>query len=283
MSHGRHGDTKDISLKVHLSTCLDMLYLSNLMYQYGETIEPYVERKLETIDTAEVPRRERSIINHLKNECPDANVILHIDDSISGLQCVVTICESTRRITVIFRGTESIIDWVYDVTLCKIRVEGLGDVHRGFNQLLTGPNLYAVLAAVDELTETYPTYDVYMTGHSLGGALATLCAAKCAKRTHWEHERQIRVVTFGSPRVGNLSWQTAFSLLNILHVRFTNNCDVVTVLPSFNFYHTGEEIHLHGNRISIRNEDTWFFYRFSISDHSTREYINSIRSILSLE
>ena len=43
-----------------------------------------------------------------------------------------------------------------------------------------------------------------MTGHSLGGALSTLCAYDCARRT-WRGVPRPAIVhyNYGSPRVGN--------------------------------------------------------------------------------
>lgn len=45
---------------------------------------------------------------------------------------------------------------------------------------------------------------VFITGHSLGGALATLCAYELAKRGGAARQcQQLTLYTFGAPRVGN--------------------------------------------------------------------------------
>ena len=47
-------------------------------------------------------------------------------------------------------------------------------------------------------------WTLYITGHSLGGALSTLCAFDCARRT-WRGVARPEIVNYnyGSPRVGN--------------------------------------------------------------------------------
>ena len=48
-------------------------------------------------------------------------------------------------------------------------------------------------------------WTLYITGHSLGGALSTLCAADCARRTWRTTPARPSIVhySYGSPRVGN--------------------------------------------------------------------------------
>ena len=48
--------------------------------------------------------------------------------------------------------------------------------------------------------------EIYVTGHSLGGAIATICAFDLATRG-----LNLRgVVTFGSPRLGNSEFETLY-------------------------------------------------------------------------
>lgn len=51
-----------------------------------------------------------------------------------------------------------------------------------------------------------------MTGHSLGGALSTLCAFDCARRP-WRRAPRPHLVhyNYGSPRVGNKAFADAVS------------------------------------------------------------------------
>ena len=69
---------------------------------------------------------------------------------------------------------------------------------------------------------------LYLTGHSLGGALATLCAADLAANTKFTSPS---VYTFGSPRVGNPTFAGFFNRRTGPHYRVYNSEDVVTSLP----------------------------------------------------
>jgi alpha-beta hydrolase superfamily lysophospholipase len=62
----------------------------------------------------------------------------------------------------------------------------------------------------------YPDYNIYMTGHSLGGALSTLLAFKLAALEDARVNKPITCLTIASPRVGNLDLQRAFQVNLIL-------------------------------------------------------------------
>lgn len=97
---------------------------------------------------------------------------------------------SEGRFGILFPGTASIKDWLTDARISKVKW-GKGAVHAGFAE--------AFRSVADQITDAIlPGSRVIITGHSLGGALATLCAD--AFQDVFEIEG---VFTFGSPRVGN--------------------------------------------------------------------------------
>ena len=77
----------------------------------------------------------------------------------------------------------------------------------------------------EEQKRTTPT--VFVSGHSLGGALATFCALEMKLI---ERIDDVRVVTFGSPRVGNAVFAEWFKETIPQHVRFTHNRDMCVIL-----------------------------------------------------
>jgi hypothetical protein len=105
--------------------------------------------------------------------------------------------------------------------------ESGGRVHAGFAKAARGvlPQLRDWLGA-----EGRPRSRLILAGHSLGAALATLCATVLAPDL---------LVTLGSPRVGDADFVAALAGANIM--RLVNGCDVVTQLPpALSFYaHAG--------------------------------------------
>ena len=84
---------------------------------------------------------------------------------------------------------------------------------------------------------------VFVSGHSLGGALATFCALEMKLV---EKIEDVRVVTFGSPRVGNAVFAEWFKATVPQHVRFTHNRDMIPSLPPvyMGFSHIPQEVWL---------------------------------------
>ena len=82
---------------------------------------------------------------------------------------------------------------------------------------------------------------VFVSGHSLGGALATLCALDLKINLKLP---DVRVVSFGSPRVGNYVFAKWFEQEIGPHWRFTHNRDIVPSVPPgyMGFYHVSQEV-----------------------------------------
>lgn len=145
---------------------------------------------------------------------------------------------------VAFRGTEA-TDWNdirADLKVWKVVAETVGKVHGGFKDEVDHlwPALEDALQANDK--------PLHFTGHSLGGAMAQICAARC-KLSEIDSD-PLEVQTFGSPRVGNKRYITH---CNIKKIRWVNNNDFVTRFPPafFGYRHTGLEMYInHAGRIS---------------------------------
>ena len=99
-------------------------------------------------------------------------------------------------IVLAFRGTDDVADWLTNLNVVQIEDHG-ALVHRGFSQALTAvwPRIETTLQSLLDRHSR----KILVTGHSLGGALATL-AALCIQRMGIE---QLETLTFGQPRVGN--------------------------------------------------------------------------------
>ena len=128
-------------------------------------------------------------------------------------------------IVLAFRGTEptSIKDIRSDAKGVSVPCESGGKVHSGFKEAYE-------LVSLD--IQTRLTQDdckdksLFITGHSLGGALATIAAKRLT------HEAGIAACyTFGCPRVGDEEW---ISSLKTPVYRIVNAADSVTMLPPGN-------------------------------------------------
>jgi predicted lipase len=118
---------------------------------------------------------------------------------------------------------------------------GKGMVHQGFQDqyLKLRASILAALAQVKLLG------DIWFTGHSLGGPLATLAASDPENAG-----RKRLTYTWASPRLGWRDYADWFDALNPDCYRIANEWDVVPrVPPSISGYkHVGREILIDGGR-----------------------------------
>ena len=125
-------------------------------------------------------------------------------------------------IVLAFRGTEamSIKDIKADVNAKTTQCETGGKIHSGFKDAFDTV-AEDVQNKIDQAE--YQDKPLFITGHSLGGALATIAAKKLS------HKGGIAACyTFGSPRVGNDEW---IADIKAPIYRVVNAADCVTMLP----------------------------------------------------
>jgi hypothetical protein len=168
----------------------------------------------------------------------------------------------------VFRGTDDMEDWAENVFLFpgSPHVSGAYDDYRPFK-----PNCrpiihagfygtYKRLAAnVKEAISEFdaPGMDWIFTGHSLGGAVASIAILSI------DYVAQPYLVTFGSPRWGNkdAGWMAVQRTSSMF--RFRNGRDIVPLMPSpvLSWKHPCPEIQLKGNN-----------WRNPITAHSIEDY-----------
>lgn len=160
-----------------------------------------------------------------------------------GAECLV--CENDKDIVLAFRGTEpkEFSDIKADLKAWKRHSQTQGMVHAGFYDYLE-----RIWADVKTHVDAVENKDLYICGHSLGGAMATLAASRFAYRVRCCY-------TYGSPRVGGRDWnrKQAWS-----HHRYVNNNDIVPRVPfwimGFRHYGVLHYINYYGN---IRPMTPW--------------------------
>jgi predicted lipase len=113
-----------------------------------------------------------------------------------------------------------------------------------------------VVSAVERLLEAHEWASLLITGHSLGGALATFAGVDIMEQIYIDNS--ISMYTFGSPRTGNQAWSDyVFELFGADgYQRVTHYNDVVPHLPQipFGFNHAG-------NEVWYKNPDTNLSYK----------------------
>ncbi|WP_245640107.1 lipase family protein [Paenibacillus dakarensis] len=137
------------------------------------------------------------------------------------------ILESPQEIIIAFRGTISTTDWISDLIASQKRFNFLLEdtlTHRGFTDIYAS----ARAGIFSSLSTMSQDKSLFITGHSLGAALATLCAADIAANTPFISPS---LYTYGSPRVGDPDFAYAFNKHVIKSYRFSNITDLVTYVP----------------------------------------------------
>ncbi|MES1920158.1 hypothetical protein MHBO_001865, partial [Bonamia ostreae] len=153
-------------------------------------------------------------------------------------------------------------------------------VHAGFLQsyLVVRKSVFKFLNALarDKNKETI----FYFTGHSLGAALATLCCLETRCRMGCD----VRLYTFGSPRVGCSSFSNLFRALIPKNdcFRIVFERDIVTAYPTelASYRHVDSEVYMNraGNIIFAPNvvEKSLMPSKTSIEDHLLANYRKAI-------
>lgn len=97
------------------------------------------------------------------------------------------------------------------------------------------------VAAVTSAKATYPSYTIITTGHSLGGAVATIAGAYLRKAGF-----AVDIYTFGSPRPGNDDFANYINAGNGAHYRVTHTDDPIPGIPPkwIGYRHSGTEFWL---------------------------------------
>jgi hypothetical protein len=200
-----------------------------------------------------------------------------------------------------FRGTEELNDVFADLNLQRTRLfddDSSILVHAGFlsyfNEIKDD-----IQAELKIQAKHFHTFQV--TGHSLGGAMATIASAYLGKMINTpspdiqgegpnfkivdKTKKRIVCHTIGSPRVGNTNFVNWFHTHVDESMRIANDDDPITLFPISCLYtHVSDAICLSDKCIKEVQSDTkWYwrlfsfpFYKSSVADHSCNMYIKRL-------
>jgi hypothetical protein len=235
----------------------------------------------------------------------DKDLLLLVDTQV----CII---QASSRIVVAFRGTEPSVwqDVLTDAAAFTKKVDWLGTTaekaHQGFLEALESvwEDLSSELSKLyrDNATLSLP---VYFCGHSLGGALAVLAAARFLGDKDLSDPDDIHsrnkvfggVHTIGQPRVGNSDFVRRMeSLFCGRYTRAVNHRDIVPHLPPPGEHYTHFGIlHYLDSRDALWINPSWALrlYDFgftkdmikkllqeTVGDHFSQRYLNIYNKIL---
>src|SRR3990167_2765130 len=176
-------------------------------------------------------------------------------------------CTHNDQICIVcFRGTETARNWLTNLNFPLIETGQFPQrylksgvrIHQGFNDALQSV-WDQVESFVQRARSSFPNIKVYVCGHSLGGALATLCFGYMVLSDY--PIPVTAVYTIGQPRAGNKKFIEAleFASPNTKFIRITNNQDCVPSLASGQ--HCGLHVHIDAaGRLTF----VWFLLLFSL-------------------
>ena len=132
---------------------------------------------------------------------------------------------SDAGIIIAFRGTNGIVDLINDCRAGLVSFPyGQGNVHKGFLEAVESIKA-GIINKLKELINNNPDLNIYVTGHSKGGAMATLTGLIIARELSGF---KVQVLTFGSPRVGDKKFSDNY---NISLFRYESFLDCIPHIP----------------------------------------------------
>jgi predicted lipase len=216
------------------------------------------------------------------NRCDDKDfcITAHFDNKGTDTQGLFGVAYNNTFV-VAFRGSEEtgLNDWITDVKFMQTTIpygKNPGNnvlVHQGFIQAYLSVR-DAVLNGVNDT----PHKRVICLGHSLGGAIATLCALDIEQNTTG---KTVQCYTYGSPKVGNAHFAAVYNK-HVPHTyRIVNGVDVIPKLPVGAYEHVGQLYHFGGED----QDDGWLGEVMedligTVEDHLPHNYINVLRDQL---
>lgn len=161
---------------------------------------------------------------------------------------VIIACRGTER-----TSNKDILD---DIKFWHSSEFSIGAVHHGFHD-----GADRIWEAIKKILLQNHNKHVWFTGHSMGGAIATVLAIRMFHDP--DLDKPHRLVTFGSPHV--TGWLTSIMCCKgIRHDRWVNHLDVVTHLPPalIGYRHFGTTMYI--NQWGNVSKYGWIRYRWDL-------------------
>lgn len=130
--------------------------------------------------------------------------------------------QASKNVFIAFRGTQSLDDWLSDLTFPQV-AHPWGEVEQGF------AHIYDQCSAdVKSAVKQAAGGQTFVTGHSLGAALAVLATADLIQS---KTVLKAGMYSFAGPRVGSPTFAATFNAQITDAFRIVNTEDIVTTVP----------------------------------------------------
>ncbi|KAI8143326.1 Alpha/Beta hydrolase protein, partial [Fennellomyces sp. T-0311] len=184
----------------------------------------------------------------------------HCDKSLKLIKTFTTLLADTnamvlrgdqqKTIYVVFRGTNSINSFVVDAIFTPVDypIAKGTKVHKGFLESYNEVR-DKLVKVIQEQVENFPDYKVAVTGHSLGGSQALLCALDLfnLNSTRFGVDKLL-LHTQGQPRTGDPRFAKYVTSTKIPFKRVVSKRDLIPHIPTPPmFLHAGEEFWITGD------------------------------------
>lgn len=228
---------------------------------------------------------ETKILNNLKNDDDGFISIFGVDKN----SAQAAVIEHEDYLCMAFRGTNELVDWLDNMNAFSTS-ELFGEFHRGFWNSVQ--DVWKPIDSKCRELQRQKNRPIFFTGHSLGGAMATIAAAMYIQ----EDKPFTSVYTFGQPRAMTRKTAQIFNVeCKARFLRFHNNNDIVTRAPArlMGYSHVGSYLYI--SEEAEIHQEPGFWYRFvdyfdgalsalrergidGVEDHSMEKYLAAVEA-----
>ncbi|XDD52996.1 hypothetical protein AB3N62_10930 [Leptospira sp. WS4.C2] len=282
------------------SSCNWDLIRYNKDYEFIQFYNPTMALTLAVLSNASYLENIEPLAHFIKNH-PEKiinNLEIELIES-KKYETRLIVLHSESFIFFIFRGTQNKKNWLLDSEFQKSCGSDGNSIHKGFYKGYSYFRQRLIHLITNKLKTKYKDrfskIKRYYSGHSLGGALATLAVNSLeGSNGIIGGENFAGLYTFGSPRVGNECFVNKFNEQFLERTfRFVNNNDIVTRVPlnSQGYYHVGYYIYINSDgqltlnypySAQIYDSFRGFFFRMfvdGLDDHKISHYIKALEKL----
>ena len=259
-------------------------------------LSPTIDADVATLRTARALQRHQEWVSHESHLIPDLlsavgfSLLGRVINPIStGGQAYVAV--RGHQVVVAFRGSggdnlkQTVLNSLADANILRVRPREIVDVarrphvktHRGFYE--------TYLEFRDEVrsrVRAVQGQEIYVTGFSLGSALASLCALDLAMNDH----KNVTLCGMGTPRVGNRAFVELLEE-RVPHIlRAVLSTDPVSRVPlqtntARSFHHAGRLLVLHQDGMPVPLDDITgrLLDKLNLADHNRDKYAATLAAL----